>query len=263
MKVFVTGVNGYVGAVLAPYLIERGLSVLALDTGYYRDGWLYSDNRHFACSPQTSNKDLRQITEQDLEGCDAVAHLAELSNDPLGQNKPEVTHRINHKGSVSLAEKARAVGIRRFVYTSSCSVYGAGHRATSWTNPRDQSADDVCRMQGAGRTRRRQDGRARFLPGVSAQRDGVRSVAAHALRHRAERPFRTGLDDEADCHDKRRQPVAAARARRGHVRGHLSVPRSAGGCGAGQGLQRRPELRELSDPRDRPDRGRRSSPAAR
>ena len=99
MKVFVTGVNGYVGAVLAPYLMERGLSVLALDTGYYRDGWLYSDNRTCACSPQTINKDLRQITEQDLEGCDAVAHLAELSNDPLGQNKPEVTHRINHKGS--------------------------------------------------------------------------------------------------------------------------------------------------------------------
>jgi nucleoside-diphosphate-sugar epimerase len=72
------------------------------------------------------NKDLRHITERDLEGCDAVAHLAELSNDPLGQNSPEVTHRINHLGSVALAEKARAVGIRRFVYTSSCSVYGAG-----------------------------------------------------------------------------------------------------------------------------------------
>jgi nucleoside-diphosphate-sugar epimerase len=126
MKVFVTGVNGYIGAVLAPYLMERGLTVLGLDTGYYRDGWLYSDNRHLAFSPQTINKDLRAITEKDLEGCDAVAHLAELSNDPLGQNNPEVTHRINHKGSVALAEKARAVGIKRFVYTSSCSVYGAG-----------------------------------------------------------------------------------------------------------------------------------------
>jgi len=126
MKVFVTGVNGYIGAVLAPYLMERGLSVLGLDTGYYRDGWLYSDDRHLARSPQTLNKDLRHITEQDLEGCDAVAHLAELSNDPLGQNNPQVTHAINHAGSVSLARKARAVGIRRFVYTSSCSVYGAG-----------------------------------------------------------------------------------------------------------------------------------------
>jgi nucleoside-diphosphate-sugar epimerase len=126
VKVFVTGVNGYIGAVLAPYLIERGLAVLGLDTGYYRDGWLYSDDRHLGYSPLTVNKDLREITEHDLEGCDAVAHLAELSNDPLGENKPDVTHRINHRGSVALAEKARAVGIRRFVYTSSCSVYGVG-----------------------------------------------------------------------------------------------------------------------------------------
>jgi nucleoside-diphosphate-sugar epimerase len=126
MKAFVTGVNGYIGAVLAPYLMDRGISVIGLDTGFYRDGWLFSDNSAFAVSPQTMNKDLRHITEQDLEGCDVVAHLAELSNDPLGQNRPEVTHRINHLGSVALAEKARAIGIRRFVYTSSCSVYGAG-----------------------------------------------------------------------------------------------------------------------------------------
>jgi nucleoside-diphosphate-sugar epimerase len=126
MKVFVTGVNGYIGAVLAPYLMERGLQVVGLDTGYYRDGWLYSDNRRMGVSPLTINKDLRHITSKDLEGCDAVAHLAELSNDPLGQNNPAVTHNINHKGSVALAETARSVGIRRFVYTSSCSVYGAG-----------------------------------------------------------------------------------------------------------------------------------------
>ena len=126
MKVFVTGVNGYIGAVLAPYLMERGLTVLGLDTGFYRDGWLYSDDRHFPCSPLTLNKDLRNVVLQDLEGCDAVAHLAELSNDPLGQNNPVITHKINHKGSVSLAETARKAGVRRFVYTSSCSVYGAG-----------------------------------------------------------------------------------------------------------------------------------------
>lgn len=126
MKVFVTGVNGYIGAVLAPYLFERGISVLGLDTGYYRDGWLYSDDRAMAVAPQTLNKDLRHVTAADMAGCDAVAHLAELSNDPLGQNSPEVTHRINHHGSVLLAQEARKAGIRRFVYTSSCSVYGAG-----------------------------------------------------------------------------------------------------------------------------------------
>jgi nucleoside-diphosphate-sugar epimerase len=148
MKVFVTGVNGYIGTVLASYLMERGITVLGLDAGYYRDGWLYSDNRHFARSPQTVNKDLREVLEEDLRGCDAVAHLAELSNDPLGQNKPEITHQINHRGSVSLAQKARSVGISRFVYTSSCSVYGAGTGEfldeTSPTNP--QTAYAQCKV---------------------------------------------------------------------------------------------------------------------
>src|SRR5262245_46156387 len=148
MKVFVTGVHGYIGAVLAPYLMGRGLAIRGLDTGYYRDGWLYSDNRRLAFSPETLNKDLRDITERDLEGCDAVAHLAELSNDPLGQNNPEVTLKINHMGSVSLAQKARSAGLKRFVYTSSCSVYGAGTGdfldKTSRTNP--QTAYAECKV---------------------------------------------------------------------------------------------------------------------
>jgi len=99
---------------------------VGLDTGYYRDGWLYSDDRELPVQPYTINKDLRRIGAEDLAGCDAVVHLAELSNDPLGQNNPEVTHQINHHGSVALARLARQAGIRRFVYTSSCSVYGAG-----------------------------------------------------------------------------------------------------------------------------------------
>jgi nucleoside-diphosphate-sugar epimerase len=126
MRAFVTGVSGYIGVVLAPYLMERGIEVVGLDTGYYRDGWLFSDNRRMAVQPFSLNKDLRDVTSADLEGCDAVAHLAELSNDPLGQNNPGITRQINHVGSVALAEAARRAGIRRFVYTSSCSVYGAG-----------------------------------------------------------------------------------------------------------------------------------------
>jgi nucleoside-diphosphate-sugar epimerase len=146
-------VHGYIGAVLAPYLMDRGLSVLGLDTGYYRDGWLFSDNRRMRVQPQTINKDLRDITVSDLEGCDAVAHLAELSNDPLGQNNPRVTHEINHEGSVALAQLARKAGIRRFVYTSSCSVYGAGTDANSdqaaldeTTAPNPQTAYAECKV---------------------------------------------------------------------------------------------------------------------
>ena len=148
MRVFVTGVNGYIGAVLAPYLMERSVSVVGLDAGYYRDGWLYSDNGRMPVQPFTLNKDLRDITSADLAGCDAVAHLAELSNDPLGQNNPAVTHAINHRGSVALANAARAAGIRRFVYTSSCSVYGAGTGdfldETAATNP--QTAYAECKV---------------------------------------------------------------------------------------------------------------------
>jgi nucleoside-diphosphate-sugar epimerase len=159
MRVFVTGVNGYIGAVLAPYLMERGLQVVGLDTGYYRDGWLYSNDRRFALSPYTLNKDLRTITAADLEGCEAVVHLAELSNDPLGQNNPAVTHQINHQGSVALARTAMGLGIRRFVYTSSCSVYGAGNGElldeTAPVNPQTAYAEckvlverDLARMAG-------------------------------------------------------------------------------------------------------------------
>ncbi len=125
MRVFVTGVEGYIGVMLVPMLIEHGHDVVGTDTGYYRDGWLYSD-QGFKSFPVIINKDLRRIAEDDLKGFDAVVHLAELSNDPLGQNKPEITFKINHLGSLDLAKKAKAVGVKRFVYTSSCSVYGVG-----------------------------------------------------------------------------------------------------------------------------------------
>lgn len=147
MKVFVTGVNGYIGSVLAPYLMERGLEVVGYDTGYYRDGWLYSDDRQLAKNPLTINKDLRSLTPEDLAGCDAVAHLAELSNDPLGQNNPEITFQINHKASLNLAQTARSLGIKRFVYASSCSVYGlgSGEFLDETTAPNPQTTYAVCK----------------------------------------------------------------------------------------------------------------------
>jgi nucleoside-diphosphate-sugar epimerase len=126
MKVLVTGVEGYIGALLAPILMARGHEVVGLDCGYYRDGWLYSDRNQISQFPRMINKDLRNVVESDLQGFDAVVHLAELSNDPLGQNNPDNTFKINHVGSVNLATKAKKMGVHRFVYTSSCSVYGVG-----------------------------------------------------------------------------------------------------------------------------------------
>lgn len=121
MRVCVTGSNGYLGSMLTPELMRRGFDVVGLDTGFYSDRALYRDG---ASIPRTLVKDLRLVEEKDLEGVDAVVHMAELSNDPLGELAPHVTYEINHKGSIRLAELSKRAGVRRFVYMSSCSVYG-------------------------------------------------------------------------------------------------------------------------------------------
>lgn len=121
MRVLVTGTEGYIGSVLAPVLMRAGHEVVGADTGFYRSGWLY---RADADAPRTLVRDIREITAADLRGFDAVVHLAELSNDPAGELNPRVTFEINHEGSVRLAEQAREAGVSRFVYASSCSVYG-------------------------------------------------------------------------------------------------------------------------------------------
>jgi len=121
MKILVTGTEGYLGSLLPPLLIERGHEVLGVDTGYYKVGWLYNGTEVTA---KTLNKDIRNITALDLQGVEAIVHMAELSNDPTGQLSPTITYDINHKGSVRLAKLAKEAGVRRFVYMSSCSVYG-------------------------------------------------------------------------------------------------------------------------------------------
>ena len=145
MKVLVTGTDGYIGVLLADVLAKRGHHVTGLDAGFYRDGLLYSG---VLPPPRQIKQDIRDITHDDLRGYDAVVHLAELSNDPLGQHNPELTFQINHRGSVALATKCKEVGIARFVYTSSCSVYGVASSENvteiSPTNP--QTAYAQCKV---------------------------------------------------------------------------------------------------------------------
>ena len=94
MKVLVTGTEGYLGSLLAPLLLQQGYEVVGVDTGFYKMGWLYNGTELTA---KTLNKDIRHITIEDLQGVDAVVHMAELSNDPAGQLAPNVTYDINHK----------------------------------------------------------------------------------------------------------------------------------------------------------------------
>ncbi len=132
MKVLVTGTEGYLGCLLAPELIRDGHQVVGVDTGFYKQGWLYNG---LDTTPLTLNKDIRHLTVADLEGVDAIVHMAELSNDPLGQLSPTITYEINHKGSVHLANLARQAGVERFVYMSSCSVYGVADGEVDESSP--------------------------------------------------------------------------------------------------------------------------------
>jgi nucleoside-diphosphate-sugar epimerase len=133
MRVLLTGSEGYIGTVLGPYLLARGHEVVGVDTGFHRVGWLYNGVR---AAPMWLNKDIRALEEDDLRGFDAVVHLAELSNDPVGQLNPAITFEINHLGSVRLATLARKAGVERFIYMSSCSVYGtAGEKDSTEESP--------------------------------------------------------------------------------------------------------------------------------
>jgi nucleoside-diphosphate-sugar epimerase len=150
MKLLITGTEGYIGARMAPILAACGHDVTGLDTGFYRDGCLYIDPVGMPTAPRTLYKDLRTLEPQDFEGFDAVVHLAELSNDPLGENRPEITFKINHEGSVRIAKAAKEAGVKRFVYASSCSVYGVGSGGdfldeTSPPNP--QTAYAQCKVK--------------------------------------------------------------------------------------------------------------------
>jgi nucleoside-diphosphate-sugar epimerase len=143
-RVLVTGTQGYLGALLAPELIRQGYEVLGLDTGFYKDRTLYQDDGR---TPATLAKDLRRVKLTDLKDVDALVHMAELSNDPAGQLAPTITYEINHKGSVHLAELARNAGVKRFVYMSSCSVYGVseGDDVTEESCVNPQTAYAVCK----------------------------------------------------------------------------------------------------------------------
>lgn len=132
MRVLITGHHGYIGSVLAPLLREAGHDVVGLDTFYYR-GCDFSDIGEFEPALQL---DVRDVAPSTLAGFDAIVHLAALSNDPLGDLNSSWTYAINRDGTVALARAAKEAGVRRFIFASSCSMYGAADGDT----PLDEQA---------------------------------------------------------------------------------------------------------------------------
>ena len=126
MRVLVTGHHGYIGSVLVPVLQGAGHEVVGLDSFLYR-GCDFPG----AAEPHVASieKDVRDVERRDLEGFDAVVHLAAISNDPLGNLNPDCTYAVNHHASVRLARLAKEVGVERFLFSSSCSLYGASGSA--------------------------------------------------------------------------------------------------------------------------------------
>jgi nucleoside-diphosphate-sugar epimerase len=145
VKILVTGTEGYLGCLAAPELAARGHEVTGADTGYYKVGWLYNDQ---GITVQTLARDIRHLTLDDLVGFDAIVHMAELSNDPLGELIPTITYEVNHEGSVRLAQLAKQAGVQRFVYMSSCSVYGVASDVVDETSPvNPQTAYAICKAR--------------------------------------------------------------------------------------------------------------------
>jgi len=121
MRVLVTGHHGYIGSVVTPMLHDAGHEVVGMDTFFYEGCDFGPDEQKF----EERRRDIRDVAAAELEGFDAVVHLAALSNDPLGDLDKELTYDINLRGTLHLAAQAKTAGVERFVFASSCSMYGA------------------------------------------------------------------------------------------------------------------------------------------
>jgi nucleoside-diphosphate-sugar epimerase len=159
MRVLVTGHLGYIGTVMVPMLLQEGFDVVGLDTDLFERSTF---GEGIVPVPHIK-KDVRDVEIGDLRGFDAIIHLAGLSNDPLGDLNPNLTYDINHLASVRLAELSKQAGVRRFVFSSSCSNYGAGGE----TLLNEESAFNPVTPYGISKVRVEQDLSKMAGPGFS------------------------------------------------------------------------------------------------
>lgn len=154
MRILITGHKGYIGMVMASMFISNGHEVVGLDID------LYQGDPFYGSVPEIKHikKDIRDVTAFDVKGFDAIVHLAALSNDPLCNLNPELTYSINHEASVRLAKLAKKNGITRFLYSSTCSVYGAScegilteevepHPITPYAHSKLKAEKDIARLE--------------------------------------------------------------------------------------------------------------------
>ena len=210
LSILLTGSRGYIGSVMAAELVAAGHRVVGLDTGYFSECTLVPDRVEI---PEVT-KDLRDVELEDVRGFDAIVHLGALSNDPIGNLDSGWTEEINHRASVRLAELAREAGVRRFLFSSSCIMYGMSSAdVVDEDSPLDPQTEyarsKVMTEEAISGARDR-----RLLADVPPERNRVRHLAQDALRHGAERSRRPRLHDRPDHGLQRREAVAAGDPRR-------------------------------------------------
>jgi nucleoside-diphosphate-sugar epimerase len=148
-RILITGSNGYIGSVMAPWFKNEGYDVVGLDTGYFAECTLVPD----AARIPTVNRDIRDVTARDLDGYDAIIHLAALSNDPIGNLNEGWTREINFEATVRLAMAAKQAGVPRLILSSSCIMYGMSEAAvvdeTAPLAPRTEYARSKARAEAA------------------------------------------------------------------------------------------------------------------
>ena len=260
MKVLVTGTEGYLGCLLAPELLRDGHDVRRRRHRLLQGRLALQRRRHDPAAPWPRTSATSPPTTS--QGVDAVVHMAELSNDPLGQLSPTITYEINHQGSVRLAQLAKQAGVKRFVYMSSCSVYGVADGEvdeTSPVNPQTAYAECKALVERDLTALADDDFSPTFLRNATAFGASPRmrfDIVLNNLAGLAWTTKKIAMTSDGT-------PVAAAGARARHRQGDPARAGRPAGPGAQRGLQRRARASRTTGCARSPRSSATCSPAAR